>query len=99
MMAFGAIWTWVMVLLSHYRFRKLQQQRRQLSSGFPMPAWPFWSWVALAFFAFVSIGMIFDGEGRVSFFMGLLWMLILAVIYKLFLARHEVSPDATTLSP
>ena len=47
-LAFNTVWTWMMVLIAHYSFR-----RRHGATAFPLRAWPLTSVVCLLFLAFV----------------------------------------------
>lgn len=90
LLSFNAIWTWTMVLLAHYRFRK-RHLHHQTTASFPMPAWPFLSWLGLAFLILIIAVMASSPETRLSLSIGLFSLLLLSGAYKLWVGNDAIS--------
>ena len=66
---FGAIWTWGIILLSQIRYRKsLKPKVKELK--YKMPLFPFTSYIALAFLAFVIVVMALNPDTRIALVIG-----------------------------
>jgi amino acid transporter, AAT family len=79
-LAFNTVWTWGMVLIAHWRFR-----RRQTSAlAFQLRWWPLSSVVCLAFLAFVLVMLGYSPDTRVALYVGVAWVLLLTLAYKAF---------------
>ena len=79
-LAFNTVWTWGMVLIAHWRFRR--QQTTALP--FQLRWWPLSSVLCLAFLAFVLVMLGYSADTRVALYVGAAWVLLLTVAYKLF---------------
>ena len=79
-LAFNTVWTWGMVLIAHWRFRR--QQTTALP--FQLRWWPLSSVLCLAFLAFVLVMLGYSADTRVALYVGVAWVLLLTVAYKLF---------------
>jgi len=79
--SFATVFTWVMILVSHYRMRVELRRDGVRSSAYRMPAWPWLSWIALAFMAFVLVILLLSGEGRIAVAVGLGLTALLTVVY------------------
>lgn len=81
---FSAIWTWVVVLVTHMRFRRGLSlvERDQLT--FRMPLYPYATWFALAFLVLVTGLMAYFPDTRVALIVGPLWLVVLTVLYYVF---------------
>lgn len=77
-LAFNTVWTWMMVLIAHYSFR-----RRYGATGFPLRAWPLTSVVCLLFLAFVLFMLGYSPDTRVALYVGAGWVVLLSLAYKL----------------
>lgn len=77
---------WFMILLSHIRFRKNHPEELD-GHPFKMPGAPFTNYITLAFFILVLIGMLFNGETRVSVIIGIVFLSLMTCIY--FLRGHH----------
>jgi Gamma-aminobutyrate permease and related permeases len=79
-LAFNTVWTWGMVLIAHWRFR-----RRQTGAlAFQLRWWPLSSVVCLAFLAFVLVMLGYSADTRVALYVGVAWVLLLTLAYKVF---------------
>ncbi|OOG65006.1 amino acid permease [Rhodanobacter sp. B04] len=79
-LAFNTVWTWGMVLIAHWRFRR----RQTTALPFQLRWWPLSSVVCLAFLAFVLVMLGYSADTRVALYVGVAWVLLLTVAYKLF---------------
>ncbi|MES2311162.1 MAG: amino acid permease [Pseudomonadota bacterium] len=79
-LAFNTVWTWGMVLIAHWRFRR--QQTGALA--FQLRWWPLSSVVCLAFLAFVLVMLGYSPDTRVALYVGVAWVLLLTLAYKVF---------------
>ncbi|MFW0758702.1 amino acid permease [Pseudomonas sp. H11T01] len=89
---FGAIWTWGVILLSHYRFRK-QTQKGRTPRGFPLD-----SLVAGLFLALVLGLIAWQPETRLAAVIGPCWLVMLAVCYGLFVRKRNGKPVSASFS-
>ncbi|MEO8999442.1 MAG: amino acid permease [Rhodanobacter sp.] len=94
-LAFNTVWTWGMVLVAHWRFR------RQLPAPLPfrLRCFPLSSVVCLAFLAFVLVALGYSPESRVALYLGVAWIALLTVAYRVFgVGRNmlAVEPVAAT---
>lgn len=76
-LAFNTVWTWGMVLVAHWRFRR--RQVRPL--GFRLRVWPLSSVVCLAFLGFVWVMLGWSPDTRVALYVGVVWIALLTVGY------------------
>lgn len=79
-LAFNTVWTWGMVLVAHYRFRRQHAERL----AFRLRWWPFSSVLCLAFLAFVLVMLGYSADTRVALYVGVVWVALLTVGYKVF---------------
>jgi L-asparagine transporter-like permease len=76
-LAFNTVWTWMMVLIAHFSFR-----RRHGATQFPLRAWPLTSVVCLLFLAFVLFMLGYSPDTRVALYVGAGWVVLLSLAYK-----------------
>ncbi|MPQ67196.1 MULTISPECIES: amino acid permease [unclassified Pseudomonas] len=75
---FGAIWTWGVILVSHYRYKKYFA----LPNGkFRAPLFPFGSIFAIGFLLLIFVVMFFQADTRVAVIVGPIWLFIMTVVY------------------
>jgi AAT family amino acid transporter len=80
---FGAIWTWVMILLAQLKFRAgLTAERKALK--YRMWLWPLSSYLALAFLVLVVGLMAYFEDTRVALYIGPAFLVLLTVLYYAF---------------
>jgi L-asparagine transporter-like permease len=77
-LAFNTVWTWGMVLVAHWRFRR--QQAAPLA--FRLRWFPLSSVVCLAFLAFVLVMLGYSADTRVALYVGVIWLALLTVGYR-----------------
>ncbi|WHY78848.1 alanine permease AlaP [Neobacillus sp. WH10] len=78
---FGAIWTWGIILLSQIRYRKTLKPSEARSLKYRMPLFPYTSYIALAFLAFVIGLMAYNPDTRIALVIGPLFLIFLVVVY------------------
>lgn len=76
-LAFNIVWTWGMLLLAHWRFRRQQAQ----PLAFRLRMWPLSSVVCLAFLGFVWVMQAWNPDTRVAIYVGVAWLAFLTVAY------------------
>ncbi len=91
----SGMWAWIMILVSHIRYRARADRGELPESSFKAPGAPWTSWFALAFLGLVVGLMADDPESRVSLYCAPLWALVLGVAY-LFLRRRNPEGAAFT---
>ncbi|ULU24875.1 amino acid permease [Dyella terrae] len=82
-LSFNTVWTWTMVLLAHYSFRRQMRLKGEEPSGFRLRWWPFSGIVCLAFFAFVVVMLGVNPDTRVALYVGAAWIALLSITYYL----------------
>ncbi|MFY1675632.1 MULTISPECIES: amino acid permease [unclassified Streptomyces] len=75
----AGIWTWMMILVSHIRYRRAVEAGRLPASAFPAPGGATFSWVALVFLIGVTCMIAWDRDSRISLVVGAVWGIALAV--------------------
>jgi amino acid transporter, AAT family len=85
-LSFNTVWTWMMVLIAHFSFR-----RRYGKTGFPLRVWPLSSVVCLAFLTFVLVMLGYSPDTRVALYVGAAWVVLLSVAYLAFGVRRRMS--------
>lgn len=76
-LAFNTVWTWGMVLVAHWSFRRQLPQ----PLGFRLRVWPLSSVVCLAFLLFVWVMLWWSPDTRVAIYVGAAWVALLIVGY------------------
>jgi histidine transporter len=79
--AFATIWVWLMILLSHFAMRRSLSVQERENIRFPVPFWPIAPVVTLMFMALVIGVLGAVAETRLALIAGLIWLIILTVIY------------------
>jgi AAT family amino acid transporter len=75
----AGIWTWLMILISHVRYRRAVAAGRLPASGFPAPGGSAFSWVAIVFLLFVTGLIAYDADSRVCLYVMAGWAAALGV--------------------
>ncbi|RID88246.1 amino acid permease [Peribacillus asahii] len=78
---FGAIWTWATILISHLRYRKGMTKEEKKKLEYKMPWYPFSSYFALVFLAFVVVLMAFSKNTIIALIVGPIWIILLVACY------------------
>ncbi|XLM21526.1 amino acid permease, partial [Chromobacterium piscinae] len=85
---FGAVWTWLIILLAQLRFRRSLSAEQLASISHRMPLWPYGSYLTLAFLALVIGLMAYFPDTRVALIVGPGWLVFLVAVYYL-LGYHK----------
>ncbi|GLQ49679.1 amino acid permease [Dyella flava] len=89
-LSFNTVWTWMMVLIAHFSFR-----RRYGATAFPLRVWPLSSVICLAFLTFVLVMLGYSPDTRVALYVGAAWVALLSVGYVVFGIGRRMSLAAT----
>ncbi|NLU72920.1 amino acid permease [Streptomyces sp. HNM0575] len=73
----AGIWTWMVILASHIRYRLALRAGRLHRSPFPAPGGAVASTVALLFLFLVTGLIAYDSEARISLYVGAVWAVLL----------------------
>ncbi|MFJ4153084.1 amino acid permease [Streptomyces galbus] len=90
----AGIWTWMMILVSHIRYRRQVVAGRLPASSFPAPCGSLFSWIALAFLLMVIVLIAIDPNARISLFVGAGWAAVLTIGWALLRNRQSHTPHA-----
>lgn len=93
-LAFNTVWTWAMVLIAHYSFR-----RKHAATVFPLRVWPLSSVVCLLFLGFVVFMLGYGADTRVALYVGGMWVVVLSVGYRVFGVGRRMSLAGAGAAP
>lgn len=93
-LAFNTVWTWAMVLIAHYSFR-----RKHAATVFPLRVWPLSSVVCLLFLAFVVFMLGYGADTRVALYVGVMWVVVLSLGYRVFGVGKRMSLVGADVAP
>ncbi|MFF7328521.1 amino acid permease [Streptomyces sp. NPDC090306] len=88
----AGIWTWLMILISHVRYRRAVDAGRLPASSFPAPGGAVCSRLAIGFLALVTCLIAYDSEARVCLYVMLGWTVVLTIGWLVLRVR---SPEVT----
>ncbi|MDO4917272.1 MAG: amino acid permease [Rothia sp. (in: high G+C Gram-positive bacteria)] len=91
---FATVMVWVMILISHIAFKR-QLTREGATSEFPTPAWPWASYLALAFMLAILVQFAFFEDTRLALLVGAIWSVLLFILYKMLPKTQEPSAPIT----
>ncbi|MBC9943333.1 amino acid permease [Leucobacter sp. cx-328] len=89
---FATVLVWLVILIAHIRMKREVEREHRLPSEFPVPLWPVGSYLAVAFILFVIVMVGIVPESRPALWVGLVWIALLAVCYKLFVPARGRLP-------
>ncbi|GAA2441742.1 amino acid permease [Streptomyces macrosporus] len=89
----AGIWTWMMILVSHIRYRRAVDAGRLPASSFPAPGGSVCSWIALLFLIFVTCLVAVDSDARISLYVGAVWAVFLGIGWLVRKSRGTARPD------
>ncbi|MCP9212493.1 amino acid permease [Streptomyces cucumeris] len=87
----AGIWAWMMILVSHIKYRRAVVQGRLPASSFPAPGGSAFSWVALIFLIMVTGMIAYDKDARVSLYVGAGWAVCLVIGWMVLKRRGHAS--------
>ncbi|MDX3310713.1 amino acid permease [Streptomyces sp. NPDC054884] len=89
----AGIWTWLMILISHVRYRRAVVAGRLPASSFPAPGGSAFSWVAIVFLLFVTGLIAYDADSRVCLYVMAGWAAALGVGWAVLKNRNPQITD------
>lgn len=78
---FGAVFTWIIILITQLKFRQKLQLDEKKKLTFPMLWYPASSYISIAFLLFVVVLMAFNTSTRIALIVGPIWFTLLLVAY------------------
>ncbi|WP_406727336.1 amino acid permease [Streptomyces sp. GD-15H] len=84
----AAIWTWLMILISHVLYRRQVVAGRLPASSFPAPGGSVCSYIAIAFLLFVTVLIAIDADARISLYVMAGWSLALGTGWAVLKKRN-----------
>ncbi len=101
---FATVFTWLMILLAHWRMRSAMKKAGTPADRFPVPAFPVLNAIAAAFMLFVIVLLAMTEAGRSAFFVGVSALVLLTAAFFGFvrgkgrerLTLPSAAPIATT---
>lgn len=84
----AGIWTWLMILISHIRYRRGVEEGRLRASSFPAPGGSLCSWIAIAFLLLVTGMIAVDAETRICLYVMAVWAVALSLGWAVLKNRH-----------
>lgn len=78
---FGAVFTWIMILVTQIKYRKTLSTEQVNKLSFKMFLYPYTSYISIVFFLFVVVLMAFNEGTRIALIVGPIWMIFLLVLY------------------
>ncbi|MFC4602617.1 amino acid permease [Rhodococcus kronopolitis] len=96
---FATIFVWLMILLSQYASRRQMSADEVAELRFPVPFWPYGQLVAFGFLVFVIVVLAVVADTRVALVVGLVWLVLLTIAYRVFVARRPAVEPAPESAP
>ncbi|WP_217170588.1 amino acid permease [Streptomyces sp. AC512_CC834] len=84
----AGIWTWLMILISHVRYRRKVVAGRLPASSFPAPGGSVCSYIAIAFLLFVTCLIAYDADARVCLYVMAGWAAALGIGWAVLKSRN-----------
>ncbi|MEU9327928.1 amino acid permease [Streptomyces canus] len=89
----AGIWTWLMILVSHVRYRREVVAGRLPASSFPAPGGSAGSWIAIVFLLFVTCLIAYDPDSRVCLYVMAGWAAALGIGWAVLKTRNPEITD------
>jgi AAT family amino acid transporter len=89
----AGIWTWLMILVSHVRYRREVVAGRLPASSFPAPGGSVGSWIAIVFLLFVTCLIAYDADSRVCLYVMAGWAAALGIGWLVLKTRNPEITD------
>ncbi|SDD85127.1 amino acid permease [Rhodococcus tukisamuensis] len=90
---FATIFVWLMILLSQYASRKQMSEDEVAALRFPVLFWPYGQWAAFGFLLVVVAVLAVVADTRVALVVGLVWLALLTIAYRVFVARRPAAQE------
>jgi L-asparagine transporter-like permease len=92
---FGAMFTWLMIFVTHYCFRKRHERQGAPKLSFRLKGFPYTTLLGIALMLAVMLTTAFTEVFRMTLAFGLPFLLVLAVVFRLFFSRNEAAALAS----
>jgi AAT family amino acid transporter/D-serine/D-alanine/glycine transporter len=77
----GALWTWIVIMLAHLKYRRAVAEGRATAVPYRMPGAPVANWLVILFLLGVTVGLAFDPGTRVALYVAPIWVALLGIGY------------------
>lgn len=77
----GTLWTWIIILIAHTKYRAAVAEGRAKAVSFRMPGAPVVNWLVIAFLLVVAAMFWLDPGTRVALFVAPFWFGLLGIAY------------------
>src|SRR5262249_2957793 len=77
----GALWTWIIIMYSNYRYRLAVGEGKAPAVLFKMPGWPYANWIVIVFLLAVAAMFSLDPDTRVALYVAPIWAGLLGIGY------------------
>ena len=77
----GTLWTWIIIMVSHARYRHAVAQGRAQAVAYRMPGAPAANWLVVAFLLVVVAMLSLDADTRVALYVAPFWFGLLGIGY------------------
>jgi L-asparagine transporter-like permease len=88
---FGAIFTWFMIFLTHYCFRRYHQRNGERKLSFRMRLFPYSTLLGLLLMGAVMITTYFTDAFNMTLVFGVPFLVVLTVIYGIFFRKPKTA--------
>jgi AAT family amino acid transporter/D-serine/D-alanine/glycine transporter len=83
----GTLWTWGIIMVAHYKYRRAADAGRLPASSFRMPGAPIANWLVLAFLVGIIPTFWYNPDNRVALYVAPVWFGLLGIGYYVSRAR------------
>lgn len=90
----GTLWTWIIIMYSHARYRSAVAEGRVHAVGYRMPGWPFANWAVTIFLLMVAGMCCLNPDTRVALYVAPFWFGVLGIAYYSRLKRRQQTRSA-----
>lgn len=77
----GALWTWIIIMYSHSKYRRAVGQGRARGVSYRMPGFPYVNWAVIVFLLIVAAMLSLDADTRVALYVAPFWFALLGIGY------------------
>jgi amino acid transporter, AAT family len=77
----GTLWTWIIIMVAHSRYRRAAQQGHVRVVRYQMPGWPYANWAVVVFLLTVAAMLSLDPDTRIALYLAPFWFGLLGVSY------------------
>ncbi|WP_094604038.1 putative transport protein YifK [Sporomusa silvacetica DSM 10669] len=85
----GALWTWLMILLTQLKFRERLMPDEINKLKYRMPGSPYTNWICIAYLLLVAIIMFVNDQTRIAIYLAPVWFGLLYFTYSVFIAKNS----------